>query len=259
MIHLSHGGISARVAPERGALVTSLQRDGREFLYLDKSTFDDPGKNVRGGIPILFPICGPLGEGTGYDMPQHGLARQAAWSVLGQDTGWVELGLRADAETLKRFPWDFELRFRFMVDEQGLSLDQLFLNHSQTEMPFQTGLHPYFAVDQARLAWDLPVTSKRDNEKPGDPVQPFDGNVPEDWPVLDWELAGVKRPWADLQDIRLHYDEHYPYLVIWHLRDKPFWCLEPWSGPRFGLRDQRDLLRVCAGGSLSTQVRIQLL
>ena len=170
MVSISLDGISARVAPERGALVTSLQRDGREFLYLDQATFDDPAKNVRGGIPILFPICGPLGEGTAYNMPQHGLARQARWTVLGQEQSWVELGLRANAETLKQFPWDFELRFRFSLDEHGLNLDQLFLNHSQTEMPFQTGLHPYFVVESGPLDWDLPVRSRRDNEKPGAPA-----------------------------------------------------------------------------------------
>ena len=259
MITISQSGLTARVAPERGALVTSLQRDGREYLYLDQATFDDPTKNVRGGIPILFPICGPLGEGTPYNMPQHGLARQAQWTVLGRDSNWVELGLRADSQTLKQFPWDFELRFRFSVDAHGLSLDQLFLNHSNTAMPFQTGLHPYFAVEQGPLLWDLPVQTRRDNEKPGTPPEPFDGKVPEDWAVLDWELGGVERPQASVQKVRVEYDEHYKYLVIWHLAGKPFWCLEPWTGPRFGLRDQKDLLQVCAGGSLTTQVRIQLL
>ena len=260
MITISHepSGLSARIAPERGALVTSLQRNGREYLYLDQATFDDSSKNVRGGIPILFPICGPLGEGTPYRMPQHGLARQAHWQVLGQDTSWLELGLRADAATLECFPWDFELRFRFTVDEQGLALEQLFLNHSDSPMPFQTGFHPYFLVESAPVHWDLPVRTRRDNEKPGTPAETLSGPIPEDWPVLDWELGSVGRDWASVEDVCVHYDEHYKYLVIWHLEGKPFWCLEPWTGPRFGLRDGVDLLHVCAGGSLSTRVRIQI-
>ncbi len=260
MITISHqaSGVQARIAPERGALVTSLQRHGREFLYLDQTTFDDPSKNVRGGIPILFPICGPLGEGTPYRMPQHGLARQARWKVLGQDPSWLELGLRAEAASLECFPWDFELRFRFWVDEKGLGLDQLFLNHSPTPMPFQTGLHPYFLVEEGPLHWDLPVRTRRDNEKPGTPAETLSGPIPEDWPVLDWELGGVERDWARLQDVRVHYDHHYRYLVIWHLAGKPFWCLEPWTGPRFGLRDGVDVLEVCAGGSLTAQVRIEI-
>lgn len=260
MITISHerSGLSARIAPERGALVTSLQRHGREYLYLDQATFDDPAKNVRGGIPILFPICGPLGEGTPYQMPQHGLARQAHWSVLSQEVDWLELGLRADATTLQCFPWDFELRFRFSLADDGLTLQQQFLNHSETPMPFQTGLHPYFRMEESPVKWDLPVRTVRDNEKPGTPAETLSGPIPEDWPVLDWELGSVERDWASLQDVRVHYSEHYKYLVIWHLAGKPFWCLEPWTGPRFGLRDAIDLLHVPAGGSLTTQVRIEV-
>ena len=260
MITISHpsSGMSARIAPERGALVTSLQRHGREFLYLDQATFEDSSKNVRGGIPILFPICGPLGEGTPYRMPQHGLARQSRWQVLAQEANWLELGLRADPSTLECFPWDFELRFRFGVDERGLTIDQVFLNHSDSVMPFQTGLHPYFLVESGPLRWDLPVRSRRDNERPGIPAEAFTNGIPEDWPVLDWELGGVERSWASLQDVRLHYDKHYPYLVIWHLAGKPFWCLEPWSGPRYGLRDGVDLLQLEPGSSLTAQVRIEI-
>lgn len=259
MITISHpGGLSARIAPERGALVTSLQRNGREYLYLDQSTFEDPSKNVRGGIPILFPICGPLGEGTPYQMPQHGLARQAVWSVLAQAEDWVELGLRADSHSLTCFPWDFELRFRFSVAEQGLTLSQQFLNHSDSPMPFQTGLHPYFLSEQQPVHWDLPVRTRRDNEKPGTPAETLSGPIPEGWPVLDWELGCVERDWASFQDVRVHYSEHYKYLVIWHLAGKPFWCLEPWTGPRFGLREQIDLLHVPAGGSVTTEVRIEV-
>jgi len=257
-ISCASSGLSARIAPERGALVTSLQRQGREYIYLDQATFDEPTKNVRGGIPILFPICGPLGEGTPYTMPQHGLARQARWEVVAQDTSWVELRLGADAASLASFPWDFELRFRYTVDEDGLRIDQQFLNHSATPMPFQTGLHPYFQVEAGPLRWDLPVRTRRDNEKPGTPAEPLLGEIPEDWPLLDWELAGVNRNWASLQDVRLSYDEHYKYLVIWHLAGKPFWCLEPWTGPRFGLKNEVDLLHCPPHDSLSLRVRISV-
>src|SRR5688572_9594273 len=72
----------AVIAPQRGALLTSWQIAGRELLYMDDSTLHDTTKNVRGGIPVLFPSPGKLLSDTfaykgriGTDLKQHGFAR----------------------------------------------------------------------------------------------------------------------------------------------------------------------------------------
>ena len=64
-----------RIVPERGGLVTGWRSGGREILYFDAVRFADPKASVRGGIPILFPICGglpggvlPLPQGTGLSL-----------------------------------------------------------------------------------------------------------------------------------------------------------------------------------------------
>jgi galactose mutarotase-like enzyme len=80
--------VRVRVVPARGGLVTTWEVQGQSLLYLDPETYADPQKNVRGGIPILFPICGRLKDDTywignrEYHMPQHGLARRLPWRVL---------------------------------------------------------------------------------------------------------------------------------------------------------------------------------
>jgi len=57
-------GDRLRVVPRRGGLVTGWLCHGpwgeREILYFDADRFADPSKSVRGGIPVLFPICGGL-------------------------------------------------------------------------------------------------------------------------------------------------------------------------------------------------------
>ena len=52
-----------RVVPERGGLITEWLSEGKELLYFDFERFLDKDKSIRGGIPILFPICGDLSEG----------------------------------------------------------------------------------------------------------------------------------------------------------------------------------------------------
>jgi len=49
-----------KFCPERGGLITNWVSDGKEILYFDEKRFIDKTKSVRGGIPILFPICGNL-------------------------------------------------------------------------------------------------------------------------------------------------------------------------------------------------------
>ena len=72
---LSYGDVTAEVVPSRGAIVAGLRIGGTEVLYLDRATLDDPAKNVRGGIPVLFPFAGKLADGTlgltGTKMKQH--------------------------------------------------------------------------------------------------------------------------------------------------------------------------------------------
>jgi len=52
------------VVPERGGIITGWRVQGQELLYLDAERFTNPEMTVRGGIPILFPICGNLPNNT---------------------------------------------------------------------------------------------------------------------------------------------------------------------------------------------------
>ncbi|WP_390883212.1 aldose epimerase family protein [Kovacikia minuta] len=80
------------IVPERGGIVTRWQVHGKDILYLDAERFADPALSVRGGIPILFPICGNLPDNTytyngqTYTLKQHGFARDLAWEVTEQVT-----------------------------------------------------------------------------------------------------------------------------------------------------------------------------
>ena len=49
-----------KFCPERGGVITNWVSDGNEILYFDEKRFMDKTKSIRGGIPILFPICGCL-------------------------------------------------------------------------------------------------------------------------------------------------------------------------------------------------------
>ncbi len=49
-----------KLVPARGGIITEWVLAGKPVLYMDPTTLLDTTKNVRGGMPILFPVCGPL-------------------------------------------------------------------------------------------------------------------------------------------------------------------------------------------------------
>ena len=80
-----------KFCPERGGVITNWVSDGEEILYFDEKRFMDKTKSIRGGIPILFPICGSINASSsvfGKDylqFMQHGFARDLHWQYCLND------------------------------------------------------------------------------------------------------------------------------------------------------------------------------
>ena len=48
--------------PDRGGLITNWTSSGKKILYFDERRFLDKKLSIRGGIPVLFPICGNIDQ-----------------------------------------------------------------------------------------------------------------------------------------------------------------------------------------------------
>ena len=53
---LTDGAYALTVAPEKGGMAISFQKDGDEYLWLRDKNFESTDR-TRCGIPILFPSC----------------------------------------------------------------------------------------------------------------------------------------------------------------------------------------------------------
>ena len=107
-------GDRLRVVPERGGIVTEWRCGDRDVLYFDAERYSDPTKSIRGGIPVLFPICGNLPgdvlpvNGIDYTLKQHGFARNLPWQLqlLDDQTG-ISLSL-SDTDETRPLPLSFD-------------------------------------------------------------------------------------------------------------------------------------------------------
>ncbi len=136
----------------QGAQLTHWQpRGASPAIFLSEQSGYQPGKAIRGGIPVCLPWFGPR-DGS----PAHGFARNRAWQVAAVEQtadGRVRasFALRSDPETRALWPHDFAARLTCTVGatlEVALEME----NTGAAPFTFSEALHTYFAVSDAREA-----------------------------------------------------------------------------------------------------------
>jgi glucose-6-phosphate 1-epimerase len=139
-----------------GAHVTHWKpRGAAPVLFLSSRSLYEPGKAIRGGVPVIFPWFGPRSDGTAG--PMHGFARTMEWAVertaLGKD-GSVEIALALGPDEVTHgFGYDvFSLRFRVTVG-RTLEMRLEVRNDAAEPLTFQEALHTYFAVGDIYRVW----------------------------------------------------------------------------------------------------------
>ncbi len=258
------------VVPERGGIITRWRYQGNDILYLDAERFANPQLSVRGGIPILFPICGNLPDNTyiyqgqTFTLTQHGFARDLPWEVTRQETAncaSLTLVLASSEQTRQVYPFDFQLTFTYQLQGNRLRIQQRYTNQSTQKMPFSTGLHPYFQVkDKTQLTFDIPASAYQDQQTKE--VFPFNGALDLEREEIDVAFSSITRHSAGFTDnhrrlqLSLNYSDCYSTLVFWTIKGKNYVCLEPWSAPRNALNTGDNLINLEPAASLETIVEI---
>lgn len=257
----------AVVRPDRGGIVTSFAVDGRDVLYLDPDTLADPTKNVRGGVPVLFPSPGKLaGDAWSYGgasgaLKQHGFARDLPWRVVASDPA-VVLELTSTSETRARFPWDFRYVLTYTLRDRTLRIDQQVQNRSSTTMPFGLGFHPYFRVaqaDKASARIETPATRAFDNVS----KQTIELRGPIDLTQKEVDLHLIDHGSSECRlalpagAITIRGSDAYRRWVIWTLAGKDFVCVEPWTCPGNALNTRENLFELAPGAALTGWIEIE--
>lgn len=257
------------ISPERGGIVTSIGLHGQEILYLNEETFYDKHSNVRGGIPILFPICDRLEnnqytiEDKIFQMNNHGFARNASWNVksVDEESQFITLELWNNEETYKQYPFEFHLTFTFELCNGEFIIHQSYQNLSHKVMPFYSGFHPYFRIENKKveLATDAstyldvndntvkPITNKIDLTDEREALILLDSNNPE-----------IMFPINERKSLLLKYSNEFKYVTLWSEPEKEFLCIEPWMAKPNSLNTKKDIQRLGPKEVLHTFLTIAL-
>ena len=145
-----------------GAELTSIQYDGKEMLFQGAQVLDKNG-NVfwKRQAPILFPIVGQIKnsttqiEGKTYEMSQHGFARDMDFEEISKTENEHHYVLKYNQETLKKYPYKFELHVIYEVNENTLTVTYQVKNIDNKTIYFGLGGHPAFNCDYSNDEYDI--------------------------------------------------------------------------------------------------------
>lgn len=129
-----------------GAHVTAFRPHGHEsVLWMSAASVFEPGKPIRGGVPICFPWFGP--HPSDNTLPGHGRARLQEWtlaSVWNFDDGGIGLQLQT---VIDNFELSYHVHFgRRLELELRVSLP----SDAASPAIFEEALHTYLAVSDIR-------------------------------------------------------------------------------------------------------------
>jgi galactose mutarotase-like enzyme len=230
-----------------GAELTRLEKDNQNYIW----TIDESFWNKTS--PILFPIVGRLKndaytiEGKTYELPRHGFARNFEFEIELQTDNSVVFLLTENAETLKCYPFQFELRLKYEVTENGLKMQYSVLNKSDKIMPFSIGAHPAFAIKEEFSYFTLAfnevedfVSYELENEQFNNSFQNIfseNGKINLDYALFEKDALVFKHLKSDTLALLKNNQPYisvefkgFPYLGIWTKPNAPFLCIEPWCG-----------------------------
>ena len=255
-----------KFCPERGGVITNWVSDGKEILYFDEKRFMDKTKSIRGGIPILFPICGNLSTtnsvfGTDYlQLTQHGFARDLPWRYSFNEKS-LSLFLNESNKTKKYYPFDFELRIEVTLKINCLEFEIKIINKTEIAMPINFGLHPYFNVSDFKNLefFDNPLNCQNQEKNLISNTLDELNNINLGVDLLMYTFGRSSfRDKIFKRQITLNHPYPFDLGVIWSDPPRRMICLEPWTSPRNSFVDGFRKIMIPSNDSKRLNASIQI-
>jgi glucose-6-phosphate 1-epimerase len=155
MIEIENGLASALISLQAGQVLSYRPASAaQDLLFLSERAYFEPGKAIKGGVPICWPWFGADPEGNGR--PTHGFVRSMPWTLLATQTleggaTQVTIGMADDQDTRAQWPQHFNLALEVTV---GATLGVELITRNPQDRPFSItqALHTYFKVGDATRA-----------------------------------------------------------------------------------------------------------
>lgn len=144
IITLSNAAYRAQIDSVGAQLISLCAADGTEYIWQRDPAY------WKSCSPLLFPSVGCCRsgktriEGDWYDMPKHGICRNAEFSVRRESEVQAAFLLEDSEETRAHYPYRFRLTLTYTLQDDGIWMDYLVENTDSRPIHYCIGAHPGF-------------------------------------------------------------------------------------------------------------------
>jgi galactose mutarotase-like enzyme len=231
-----------------GAELISLKTNqNKEYIWEGNPEFW--GKHS----PILFPIVGTLKNNSfhydemEYHLSRHGFARDMEFELIEITDNSATFSIQSSEETLKVYPFEFELQLIYTLEENNLSIVYKVVNKGKNTMPFSIGAHPAFALPNQFENYTIAFEKEEfleyyllEDDLISNKTKKLDvtnKKIPLTYELFENDALIFKTLQSNSLTIlenenpilRVHFED-FPSLGIWTKMNAPFLCIEPWFG-----------------------------
>ncbi len=244
---IENGNFSAEIKHDGAELHSLVKKDTqKEYIWYGKEEI------WYGQSPVLFPFIGKLlddkyrYDGTEYTMQKHGFARKRPFNLISKTDTQAVFSQTYDDDTLKMYPFKFELLVEFNLEDDGLCVKHTVKNLDEKKMYFSLGAHPGFNIEIGdKIIFDENETLVTERIDKDSIIAVFDEPLLDNAKEIEITkdifvedaliLHGFKSKGLTLKSKNgseiLHFDlGDAPFLGIWAKPGAPYVCIEPWWG-----------------------------
>lgn len=263
---LTDGDVSVTVTPEKGGMLTSMTKNGEEYLWLRDNNFETTDR-PRCGVPILWPSVAKPDDGVhhfngaSYPMEVHGFADLVPWQVKEATDDAIEVTLAPNGLTKFVYPFDFLLSMRYTLAGSTVKLEFTVTNTGDKVLPFSFGFHPYFAASKLEnVQFEIKAATCSEGPKGEQPAAPAQITLTRKEGSADSIrlMTGVQSPMV-LTDsgsghkVTVAFGEHFGNGVLWQQDAESFVCMEPWNGWQNSVNEPGKHEELAPGASMTAE------
>ncbi len=242
----------------KGAELISFKKDETEFIWNGNPEFWDKHS------PVLFPIVGTLKNNQyqynnqTYTLSRHGFARDMEFDLIQKTNKNAVFSLKSSEETLKNYPFEFELQIIYTLENNKLIIQYKVLNNGNENMYFSIGAHPAFSLPDNFENYAVEFGNQQSLEcyllednllsKNTKSIELENGKLQLNYDLFkndalifkDFEQKELILTENSKPFLKVNF-EGFPDLGIWTKPNAPFLCIEPWFGYSDSLENNGNL------------------